>query len=77
MKTAAQMNAASMPVYLDHASTTPVDSRVAARMAEVLNSETEFGNPASSSHDYGDVADALVVFCESGLTRVPFASRPA
>jgi len=49
-----------MPVYLDHASTTPVDSRVAARMAEVLNSETEFGNPASSSHDYGDVADALV-----------------
>jgi cysteine desulfurase len=60
MKTAAQMNAASMPVYLDNASTTPVDSRVAARMAEILNSETEFGNPASASHDYGDVAHALV-----------------
>jgi cysteine desulfurase len=60
MKTAAQMNAAGMPVYLDHASTTPVDSRVAARMAEILNSETEFGNPASASHDYGDVAHALV-----------------
>jgi cysteine desulfurase len=60
MKTAAQMNTAGMPVYLDHASTTPVDSRVAASMAEILNSETEFGNPASASHDYGDVAHALV-----------------
>jgi cysteine desulfurase len=45
---------------LDHAATTPVDSRVAARMAEVLHSSTEFGNPASSSHDYGDAAAALV-----------------
>jgi cysteine desulfurase len=54
------MSAARMPVYLDHAATTPVDRRVAARMAEVLRSETEYGNPASSSHDYGDVAGALV-----------------
>jgi cysteine desulfurase len=60
MKTAVQMNAAGMPVYLDHVSSTPVDARVAARMAEVLSSETEFGNPASASHDYGDVAHALV-----------------
>jgi cysteine desulfurase len=51
------MNA--MPVYLDHAATTPVDSRVAARMAEALSSECEFGNPASS-HDYGDIAQGLV-----------------
>ena len=49
-----------MPVYLDHASTTPVDVRVAARMAEVLRSESEYGNPASTSHAYGDVAGALV-----------------
>jgi cysteine desulfurase len=60
MTAAAQMKPASMPVYLDHASTTPVDARVAARMAEVLNSDTEFGNPASASHDYGDIAHALV-----------------
>jgi cysteine desulfurase len=60
MKPATQMSTAGMPVYLDHASTTPVDSRVAARMAEILNSETEFGNPASVSHDYGDIAHALV-----------------
>jgi cysteine desulfurase len=57
---AAQMKAAQLPVYLDHASSTPLDSRVAARMAEVLSSETEFGNPSSVSHDYGDVASALV-----------------
>jgi cysteine desulfurase len=54
------MSAARVPVYLDHAATTPVDLRVAARMAEVLRSETEYGNPASSSHGYGDVAGALV-----------------
>jgi cysteine desulfurase len=57
---AAQMKAAQMPVYLDNASSTPVDSRVAARMAEVLISQTEFGNPSSVSHDYGDVAESLV-----------------
>jgi cysteine desulfurase len=49
-----------MPVYLDHAATTPVEPRVAARMAEVLSSETEYGNPASASHSYGEVAAALV-----------------
>jgi cysteine desulfurase len=54
------MSAARMPVYLDHAATTPVEPRVAARMAEVLSSETEYGNPASSSHSYGDVAAALI-----------------
>ena len=56
----ASMQAAQIPVYLDHASTTPVEPRVAARMAEVLNSASEFGNPASRSHDFGDAADALV-----------------
>jgi cysteine desulfurase len=54
------MSGARMPVYLDHAATTPVEPLVAARMAEVLRSETEYGNPASSSHSYGDVAAALV-----------------
>jgi cysteine desulfurase len=58
--TARGKTAASMPVYLDHASSTPVDARVALAMAEVLNSETEFGNPSSASHDYGDMAGSLV-----------------
>jgi cysteine desulfurase len=64
------MSAVRVPVYLDHAATTPVDARVAARMAEVLSSETEYGNPASSSHGYGDVAGALV---ESARTQVAAA----
>jgi cysteine desulfurase len=54
------MSDVPMPVYLDHAATTPVDARVAARMAQVLSADTEFGNPASASHDYWDVAAALV-----------------
>jgi cysteine desulfurase len=61
------MNAA---VYLDHASTTPVDPRVAKRMAEVLTSGSEFGNPASASHAYGDEAAALV---QSARTQVASA----
>jgi cysteine desulfurase len=45
-----------LPVYLDNAATTPVDPRVAVRMAQVLSSDAEFGNPASSSHSYGSAA---------------------
>jgi cysteine desulfurase len=56
----AHPNKARMPVYLDHAATTPVDTRVALAMADVLRSETGYGNPASTSHDYGDAAAALV-----------------
>jgi cysteine desulfurase len=59
-RSTAPMNGARQPVYLDHAATTPVDQRVAASMAEVLCSETEYGNPASTSHDFGDAAAALV-----------------
>ena len=47
------------PVYFDYAATTPVDSRVVARMAACLTREGTFGNPGSS-HDYGDAANAMV-----------------
>jgi cysteine desulfurase len=57
---AGRMPAGRLPVYLDHAATTPVDPRVAARMAQVLNSLSDFGNPASSSHGYGEAAGALI-----------------
>jgi cysteine desulfurase len=50
----------SRPVYLDYASTTPVDPRVAAAMAQCLTAEGEFGNPGSASHGYGHAAAALV-----------------
>ncbi|MEP6546960.1 MAG: aminotransferase class V-fold PLP-dependent enzyme [Gammaproteobacteria bacterium] len=52
--------APSRPVYLDHAATTPVDPRVAAAMAKCLTAEGEFGNPGSTSHDYGAAAATLV-----------------
>lgn len=42
-----------LPVYLDYAATTPVDPRVAKKMAECLCLEGTFGNPASKSHVYG------------------------
>lgn len=42
-----------LPVYLDYAATTPVDPRVAKKMAECLCLEGTFGNPASKSHIYG------------------------
>ncbi len=47
------------PIYLDYAATTPVDARVAARMAQCLTADGAFGNPAST-HAYGRQARALV-----------------
>src|SRR5271166_475 len=48
------------PVYLDYAATTPVDAGVAARMAQCLTADGVFGNPGSSSHQYGDHARRVV-----------------
>jgi cysteine desulfurase len=70
------MSAARMPVYLDHAATTPLDARVAARMAEVLSSQIEYGNPASASHDYGDIAAALVESARAQVAATVGAAAP-
>jgi cysteine desulfurase len=40
-------------IYLDYASTTPVDRIVAQEMAKYLTIDQHFGNPASSNHDFG------------------------
>ena len=47
-------------VYLDYASTTPVDPRVADKMCQFLTPTGDFGNPASRSHKYGWRADEAV-----------------
>ncbi|GAB2901281.1 IscS subfamily cysteine desulfurase [Microbulbifer echini] len=49
-----------LPIYLDYSATCPVDPRVAAKMAEQLTMEGNFGNPASRSHLYGWKAEEAV-----------------
>ena len=40
----------NLPIYLDYASTTPVDPRVAKKISDHLTLDGNFGNPASRSH---------------------------
>ena len=49
-----------LPIYLDYASTTPVDPRVAEKMAGCLTMGGVFANPASRSHIYGWQAEEQV-----------------
>ncbi|NNM60959.1 MAG: aminotransferase class V-fold PLP-dependent enzyme [Steroidobacteraceae bacterium] len=60
----------SLPVYLDHASTTPVDPRVATEMAACLSLGGTFGNPSSDGHVYGERARECV---EAARARVAAA----
>jgi cysteine desulfurase len=48
------------PIYLDYSATTPVDPRVAAKMAQCLTLDVNFGNPASRSHMFGWKAEEAV-----------------
>lgn len=48
------------PLYFDYAATTPVDERVIQVMVECLGFDANFGNPASSSHAYGQQARQAV-----------------
>ena len=50
----------NIPIYLDYSSTTPVDQRVADKMAECLTLDGSFGNPASRSHAFGWDSDSLI-----------------
>jgi cysteine desulfurase len=48
------------PLYFDYAATTPVDERVIKVMVECLGYTGNFGNPASSSHAFGQQARQTV-----------------
>lgn len=50
----------NQPIYLDYASTTPVDHRVADDMMKHLTIDGVFGNPASRSHKFGWLAEEAV-----------------
>ncbi|ALO45871.1 IscS subfamily cysteine desulfurase [Pseudohongiella spirulinae] len=49
-----------LPIYMDYAATTPVDPRVAERMAQCLTLDGYFGNPASRAHVFGWQAEEIV-----------------
>ena len=59
-----------LPIYLDHASTTPVDPRVVNRMQECLSKEGNFGNPASRSHEFGWKADEAVEEARTNVAKL-------
>ena len=48
------------PIYFDYSATTPVDKRVATKICDCLTIEGNFGNPASSSHEFGWKAEEVI-----------------
>jgi cysteine desulfurase len=56
-----------LPIYLDYASTTPVDPRVAEKMMQYLTMDGDFGNPASRSHSFGWQAEESVDISRSQI----------
>ena len=58
------------PIYLDHHATTPVDPRVLAAMLPYFTEH--FGNPTSTTHQYGWAAEAAVT---SARETIAAASR--
>lgn len=48
------------PLYLDYMATTPIDPLVIERMLAFMGPEAHFGNPASKTHVYGQVAAEAV-----------------
>ena len=58
------------PIYLDYASTTPVDDRVAEMMLEYMTFKKNFGNAASRSHALGWQADEAVELARSHVANL-------
>ncbi|MCW8385389.1 IscS subfamily cysteine desulfurase [Fluoribacter dumoffii] len=56
-----------IPIYFDYMATTPVDPLVVERMIRYLGPDGDFGNPSSTTHEFGRVA-ALAV--EQARTQV-------
>ena len=60
----------NLPIYLDYASTTPVDPAVADKMMQFLTPTGQFGNPASRSHVFGWQAEAAVEDARTDVARL-------
>ena len=59
-----------LPIYLDYMATTPVDSRVKAKMDKYLTIDGDFGNPSSRSHIYGIRAKQAVEHARSQAAKL-------
>lgn len=59
-----------LPIYLDYASTAPVDPRVAEKMMQCLTMDGNFGNPASRSHRFGWQAEESVDIARSQIAEL-------
>lgn len=57
-------------IYLDYASTTPVDPRVAEKMMQHLTHDGIFGNPASRSHQFGWHAEEVVDIARNDIAEL-------
>lgn len=59
-----------LPIYLDYMATTPVDSRVIEKMLIYLGPEGIFGNPSSTTHEYGKIAAQAVEYARDQVAQV-------
>lgn len=58
------------PIYFDYMATTPVDERVIECMLPYLGVEGDFGNPASTTHVYGQAAAHAVEHARAQIADV-------
>jgi cysteine desulfurase len=62
------MMGVKLPIYLDNSATTPLDPRVVEKMLPYLREH--FGNPASTTHDFGRVALRAVEEARAEIARL-------
>ena len=62
-------------IYLDYAATTPIAQEVAEKMMRYMTVSTEFGNPASNTHDYGWQANQAVEHARDQVARLIAADK--
>lgn len=60
----------NIALYFDYAATTPVDERVIQVMVQCLGMSGNFGNPASSSHAYGQQARSAVEVARAQVAKL-------